>query len=627
MKHRRLFAALLVGTLGIGSSGLANASDPSIAPITAPAAPAPGSAASGLVQLLQANALTDITTGIATLGAVPTAAEVAALSALGLEVQPMRQLPLAILYGPTAAMKLAVTSGVVRDVYPNEQLQYLDQTSADAMGGASVRAEGATGAGVTVAVVDSGCDATHPDLADHVEHNVKVLGAEYVNQPPDPNRSGDGALIVPVDEGPYSNTDLTSGHGTHVAGIIAADGTTDPTHVGVAPDATLVCYSIGDVIFTTAVVSAYDHMLDQPDMWGIDVVNNSWGNSFEQFDPRNPVHVATKAVSDRGALVVFAAGNSGTEDWEMTLNPFSEAPWVLSVAAEDVEHVRADFSSNGLVYDASEPVPPGDDGHTRFTGDRVGVYHPDVTAPGVDISSSCDTTGTVVGPCPPGENASASGTSMASPHVAGAAAVLKGVRPTLSPPDIRKILQVTAQPLSKPTPFWQAGYGRVALDKAVELAKRGDLRKVLDKLQAAASARVLAADPLSVTQQDLWTWATPPVTLGGAPDSRTFTFDVPKSAKAIRLVLAHPSPDGVTGAINGFVYDLTVKDASGKVVATATSPMFGYPTVSLDLMNPTPAFGKWTVEVTGTLSISDPDTLDSDSAAGDQATLSAVQLR
>ncbi|MEY2569224.1 MAG: serine protease AprX, partial [Actinomycetota bacterium] len=295
---------------------------------------------------------------------------------------------------------------------------------------------------------------------------------------------------------------------------------------------------------------------------------------------------------------------------------------------EDIEHVRADFSSNGLVYDGSQPVLPGDDGHTHFTGDRVGLYHPDVTAPGVDVSSSCDTTGTVVGPCPPGENASASGTSMASPHVAGAAAVLKGVRPTLSPPDIRKILQVTAVPLAKPTPFWEAGYGRVALDKAVELAKRGDLRKVLDKLQADASARVLAADDLSVTQQDLWTWATPPVTLGGVPDSHTFTFDVPKGARGIRLVLSHPSPDGVTGAINGFVYDLTVKDAAGNVVGTATSPMFGYPTVALDFTaGPAPAFGTWTVEVTGTLSISDPDTLDSDSAAGDHATLSAVQLR
>jgi len=79
------------------------------------------------------------------------------------------------------------------------------------------------------------------------------------------------------------------------------------------------------VLFTSAVVTAYDVMLRQPDMWGIDVVNNSWGNSFRQFDPNEPVHVVTKAVSDKGVTVVFAAGNSGND--EMSLNPFSQAPW------------------------------------------------------------------------------------------------------------------------------------------------------------------------------------------------------------------------------------------------------------------------------------------------------------
>src|SRR3954447_3853711 len=392
MRFRRTFAAAFVG-VALMASGAVPANAGTAAPLTVTPI--------GLSRLLATNA-TGPVTGIASLDAVPDTAAVDRLRALGLHVQPMKHLPLAIVSGSVASLQQAVATGAANDVYPDEHIQLLDTASSDSMGAAYARSKTFTGKGVTVAVVDSGCDATHPDLADHVVHNVKVIGAEYANMPPDPNKSGNGALIISSDEGPYHNTDIDSGHGTHVAGIIAADGTTDPTHIGVAPDAELVCYSIGDVIFTTAVVSAYDHMLDQPDLWDIDVVNNSWGNSFEQFDPSNPVHVATKAVSDRGALVVFAAGNSGTEDWEMTLNPFSEAPWVLSVAAESVDHVRADFSSNGLVYDGSEPVAPGDDGHTHFKGDRVGVYHPDIAAPGEDISSSCDTTGTVVGPCPPG---------------------------------------------------------------------------------------------------------------------------------------------------------------------------------------------------------------------------------
>ena len=197
------------------------------------------------------------------------------------------------------------------------------------MGAAAARAAKLTGKGVTVGVVDSGCDATHPDLADHVAHNVKLVGAEYANVPPDSSNT----IVVPIEVGPYRNTDLGSGHGTHVAGIIAADGTTGPDHLGVAPDATLVCYAIGEVLFTTAVVTAYDHMLDQPGLWGIDVVNNSWGNMYQQFDPRNPVAVATKAVADQNVTVVFAAGNAGGGNGEASLNPFSQSPWVLSVAA------------------------------------------------------------------------------------------------------------------------------------------------------------------------------------------------------------------------------------------------------------------------------------------------------
>src|SRR5688500_13659015 len=164
------------------------------------------------------------------------------------------------------------------------------------MGAAVPRAAGLTGRGVTVAVVDSGCDATHPDLADHVAHNVKLYSGEYVNVRPD----GSNTIVVPLEMGPYQNSDIGGGHGTHVAGIIAADSTTalDGSRFGVAPDAELVCYSIGEVLFTSAVVTAYDHLLDQPALWNVRVINNSWGNSFRPFDPRDPVAVVTKAVAD-----------------------------------------------------------------------------------------------------------------------------------------------------------------------------------------------------------------------------------------------------------------------------------------------------------------------------------------
>ncbi len=428
----------------------------------------------GLARLTAASSPLTSVRGIATFDAAPTALDVAALKGHGLTVQPMKHLPLALVRGTVQSMESAVSLGTANDIYPDDRIELFDTASSDAMGAATTRAAGLTGKGTTVAVVDSGCDASHPDLADHVTHNVKLYSAEYVNIPPDSSNT----IVVPIEAGPYQNTDVGSGHGTHVAGIIAADGHTGADHLGVAPDANLVCYSVGEVLFTTAVVTAYDHLLDQPQLWGVKVINNSWGNSFQQFDPRAPVNVATKAMADLGVNVVFAAGNSGRTNAEMSLNPFSQAPWVTSVAAEDVNHVRGDFSSNGLRYDNSLPTTIGAGGHTTFTGDRIGVYHPDVTAPGVAISSTCDTAGTAVGPCPPGSNTTASGTSMAAPHAAGAAAVLLQANPSLTPTQLRNALQSTALPVTDATGttlgFWQIGYGHVDLAAAANLVRSRD---------------------------------------------------------------------------------------------------------------------------------------------------------
>jgi serine protease AprX len=607
-----------------------------LALLTAPLAPARtvavGETPIGLSQLLAGSDLANATRGIATFDAVPSALQVAALRGLGLQVQPMKHVPLALVQGTVAAMQAAVTGGSARDVYPDAPIQLLDTASSDAMGSAALRAAGLTGQGVTVGVVDSGCDASHPDLADHVAHNVKLYSGEYVNLPPDSSST----IVVPLEMGPYQNSDLGSGHGTHVAGIIAADSTSAPdgSRYGVAPDAELVCYSIGEVLFTTAVVTAYDHMLDQPDLWGIDVVNNSWGNSYRMFDPRDPVAVVTRAVADQGVVVVFAAGNSGYENAEMSLNPFSEAPWVISVAAGSLDHRRGNFSSNGLVFDNSEAVTIGAGGHTTFSGDRIGVYHPDVTAPGVDISSSCDTAGTAVGPCPPGENTTASGTSMASPHVAGAAAVLLQANPGLSIGQVREALQATATPVSaadgSALPFWQVGYGYVDLDAAVALVKARNSGKAIAKEQARADARVLEADGFAVTRSDFWTYDAPRVAVAGS-DSRTYATAVPSSVTHLKVAISHPS--GAVLGLNGpFSYTVTVRDASGQLVGVTSESLTqgaGTASVLIDLRgfaNPAVSYGAFTFEVVGELALSDPDSVDSESLLGRMITLQVAQL-
>lgn len=588
--------------------------------------------APGLTSLLAAyGGSASVVRGIATFDAVPSSVQVASLQAMGLFVQPMRHVSLALVAGSVASIAAAVASGAANDVYPDEPVELFDTASADAMGVAGPRAAGLTGHGVTVGVVDSGCDASHPDLADHVVHNVKLYSGEYANIRPD----GSNTIVIANETGPYQNTDIGGGHGTHVAGIVAADSTTAPdgSRYGVAPDAELVCYSIGEILFTTAVVTAYDHMLDQPDLWGIDVVNNSWGNSFRQFDPRDPMAVVTKAVADLGVVVVFAAGNSGAGNAEMGLNPFSVPPWIISVAAGSLDHHRGSFSSSGLVYDNSQPTQIGAGGHTVYTGDRVGVYHPDVTAPGVNISSTCSTAGTAVTACPPYTNTTASGTSMASPHVAGAVAVLLEANPNLTVDQVQQALQATATPVAaadgSPLPFWQGGYGYVDLNAAVALVQGKHWAKNLGRAQAQADARVLAADGFRVLSSDFWTYDAPRLAVGGT-DQRQYAAAVASTTRFLKVTISHPSL-AVVGR-NGMNYTVTVRDAAGQVLGVTTEAPTGAGTASLfidlaSFQNPAVTYGTFTFEVRGERAVSDPDTLDSESLLGRMVTLQVAQLQ
>jgi len=614
---------LLAVALGLGIAAL---------PIATPVAdPLPSVEQPGLSRLLAVYNGTALTRGIATFDAIPTAAQAAALRDLGLVTQPMKHIPLALVYGPVAAMQSAVASGRANDIYPDERQEMFNTASSDAMGAGPLRAAGLTGQGVTVGVVDSGCDASHPDLADHVVHNVKLISGEYVNLAPDSSNT----IVIPFEMGPYQNSDLGSGHGTHVAGIIAADSTTDPTggRYGVAPDAELVCLAIGEVLFTTAVVTAYDHLLDQPDLWGVDVINNSWGNSFRQFDPRDPVAVVTKAVADLGVVVVFAAGNSGYENAEMSLNPFSQAPWVFSTAAGNLAYQRGDFSSNGLIFDNSQGVQPGAGGHTVFIGDRVGIYHPDFTAPGVSISSTCGTAGAAVLACPPYGNRNASGTSMASPHVAGAAAVLLQANPNLTASQVRSALQASATPVygtdGNPLRFWQVGYGYVDLEAAVGLVTGSGWSKRLAKAQSQADARVRNEDGFGVLRSDFWTYDAPRVALAGS-DQRTYATAVASNVTHLKVTLSHPS--GAVLGENLMEYTVTVRDAAGRLLGVTTEAPTGAGTASLFInlkafTVPPVTYGAFTFEVSGELAVSDPDTLDSESLLGRMVTLQVAQLR
>ncbi|MGH9138237.1 MAG: S8 family serine peptidase [Acidimicrobiales bacterium] len=572
----------------------------------------------------------DALLGIATFeGGPPDGALTDALGALGLAVQPMRHLPMAFLYGTARQLVSAVTSGLAVDVHPNRILEYFSDESIASVGADYVQESlGVTGTGVGVAIVDSGIDATQPSLADHVTHNMKLVSAEYLNmtglQLVDPRALG--TIAIPVDQTPLNNSDLGSGHGTHVAGIVAGDGTGDERLVGMAPDAELIGYGTGDVLFITTAVAAFDDILAHHAEWNIRVVNNSWGSSFGLFDPSDPINLASLALHDAGITVVFAAGNSSDP---MTVNPYSVAPWVISVAAASTAAERADFSSRGIPFDDSDaadlerPATPllNPDQHVHFDGDGLGIYRPDVAAPGVDILSVGTPTGVLI--TSTDGTAVASGTSMASPHVTGLAALLLQARPDLTPAQVQLVIQQSARPMADASAFWEAGFGFIDARAAVERVIDPAFDPAsLEPAQQQLDTTVLDQRSWSVLSSDLFAFEPLPVTVAGL-DGRTYEVEVGDETEAVQALVAFPSTELL--GINLFEWTVTVRDAAGTEVATSeVSDVAGSAALFVDLRTPeeAPARGTWTIDVSGTLGVRDTNLL-----LGRMVTVEVAELR
>ena len=326
-----------------------------------------------------------------------------------------------------------------------------------------------TGKNIGVSYIDTGIDATHPDLQDNVAQNVYYATADLPIEPPA------GFLpVVPVENVPI--TDIEGGHGTFGAGVTAGTGVASAgLYKGMAPGAKLIGIRAGnDVGLTTyAIVQAMDYTLVNQYRYNIRVCNNSWGTTLADnpYDPNDPINTATRMMHDRNITVVFAAGNDG--DAPDMINPFSIAPWVISVAAAEKQGLGtpAGFSSrgndNGTGSDtAGQPADPSVAPNLR----------PDITGSGVDIKSTrskapgvTNIAGTIpifvgandLSTIPPAYlpyYTTSQGTSFSTPQVTGIVALMLEANPLLTPDEIVTLLRQTATPMPYEERVVGAGY-------------------------------------------------------------------------------------------------------------------------------------------------------------------------
>jgi len=312
--------------------------------------------------------------------------------------------------------------GGVAKLWLDGRVQVNLEDSVPQIGAPTAWEQGLDGAGVTVAVLDTGIDADHPDLATQID------GA---------------ASFVPGED----MTDI-NGHGTHVASTIVGTGAaSDGRHRGVAPGADLI---VGKVLGGPE-GSGQDSWVMAGMAWaaesGAEIVSMSLGD-VAPSDGSDPMSQAVDNLTQQyGTLFVIAAGNAGPE----TISSPGATASALTVGAVDKQDALAYFSSTGPLT-------------------QTGALKPDISAPGVDITAarSQDMTDGETG-----MYRTISGTSMATPHVSGAAAILAQKHPGWSGEQLKEQLMSTAHGLDATYSPYEVGTGRVDVVAALTSTVRG----------------------------------------------------------------------------------------------------------------------------------------------------------
>jgi serine protease AprX len=378
--------------------------------------------------------------------------------------------------GTKSQITAARTQPGVTYLEGNQPIEMLDYTSNEATRGheAMTTLTGADGtrldgSGVSVALIDSGVDPTHPYLQD-ADGSAVVESDKVVCDPFE-------ISCQVVDTGTTVDTDTISGggHGTHVAGIIAGREVTaggQPMH-GAAPGANIVSLSTGAVLLIVGADAALNWVLENHEhpcganvpaaqCPPIRVTNNSYGpTGGGEFDPNSATAKLQEALAAEGVVTVWANGNDGGDGTENLSNPPGQDPTggIISVASyNDLETGTRD----GQISDFSSRGQKG----------RPATY-PDIAAPGDTITSSCriylPVCSTGLDPVDGGNYNTISGTSMAAPHIAGIVAQLFQADPTATPAEIEQALKSTAHKFSFGAPYESYDGTATSYDKGTGL--------------------------------------------------------------------------------------------------------------------------------------------------------------
>ncbi|WP_433306874.1 S8 family peptidase [Actinoplanes sp. CA-030573] len=414
--------------------------------------------------------------------------------------------------GPATARSLR--PGVQRVWLDGKRKITLDH-SVPQIGAPTAWKAGYDGTGVTVGILDTGIDQTHPDFAGKIVGTANFTGAPTV--------------------------DDEVGHGTHVASIIAGSGAASGgRYKGVAPGAKLLIGKVCETEFCddSAILAGMAWAAPQVKVVSISI----GGPDTPEIDPLE------QAVNDLTAqydtLFVIAAGNDGSPG---SVGSPSTADAALSVGAVDRDDQLADFSSRG---------PRAEDHGLK----------PDITAPGVDIVAAKAKNGVIGDPAPVDGYVSLSGTSMATPHVSGSAAILVQEHPGWSSKLRKNTLMGSAKPTAGVNAFDQ-GAGRVDVAREITQTVTADEGSLSFGLQ-----RWPHGDDQPVTRTVTYRNSGPAaVTLSLAAPGKPFTvakttLTVPAGGTASTTVTADTRDASLTdGPLGGY---LTATAAGGVRVET-----------------------------------------------------------